>query len=164
MPATPITETTRYFSRGVTKCYFLTTVADTVVGPTRAELDAGTDLSPEIMEIEGWTVESQSIETPDLATEFTGSIPGSTSADDSSITFYASEDGVDVRTLLPRGTPGFVVWLDGGDVAANLMDLYPVRVASQGKTRTVDDDAATIVINFSITREPTENIAVPPLV
>ena len=161
MPATPIDVTQRYFARGITKAYFLTTVASLSTGPTRVELNAGKDLSPEIAAIDGWQVQGDNIETPDLATEFTSKIPGPTSVDDSSITFYASEDGVDVRTLLTRGTSGYIVWLDGGDVEDNLMDVYPVRVMSQGKARSLDDDAVTIEIQFAITREPVENLSVP---
>ena len=157
----PLPASQRYFKRGTSVCKFLTTIADLAAGPTRAELTAGTDLSHEIAEVDGWTVTSESIETPDLGSEFTSSIPGSTSADDSSITFYESIDGEDVRALLPRNTNGYVVWMDGGDVPGYLMDVFPIRVASQGKTRSTDDDAATIVINFSITREPVENLTIP---
>jgi hypothetical protein len=159
-----ITPSERYFARGTSICRFLTTIASLSTGPTRAELTAGTNLSGEIAEIDGWNVESGSIETPDLASEFTSSIPGSTSAEDSSITFYQSIDGVDVRALLPRNTNGYIVWMDGGDVEDYLMDVFPVRVASQGKTRTNDDEAATVAINFAITREPVENLAIPATV
>lgn len=159
--ATAINATSRFFARGVSKCYFLTTVANLSTGPTRSELTAGQDLTNEIADLDGWTVEGEDIETPDLGTEFTSKIPGPTSVDDSSITFYADETGDDVRTLLTRGTAGFIVWLDGGDVAGSPMDTYPVRVKSQGKSRSLDDDAMTIEISFSITREPVENLVVP---
>lgn len=161
MTATPIQRSSRYFNRGTTKCYFLPTIQDENAGPTRQELDAGKDLSPEIAEIEGWTVSSEMIETPDLATVHTGSIPGSSTSEESSITFYADVTGEDVRTLLPRGTEGYIVWLDGGDVEGSPMDVFPVRVASQSKARTLDDEAATIVVNFAIPREPLENLTVP---
>jgi hypothetical protein len=135
-----ITASERYFARGTSVCRFLTTIASLSTGPTRAELTAGTNLSGEIAEIDGWNVESGSIETPDLASEFTSSIPGSTSAED------------------------YIVWMDGGDVEDYLMDVFPVRVASQGKTRTNDDEAAKVAINFAITREPVENLAIPATV
>ena len=95
MTATAINATARFFARGVSKCYFLTTVADLATGPTRTELDAGQDLTPEIADLDGWLVEGEDIETPDLGTEFTSKIPGPTSVDDSSITFYADATGDD---------------------------------------------------------------------
>lgn len=160
MPATPIASTSRYFNRGTTKVIFCSTVSNKSA-PTRAEINAGTDLSGEVADVDGWTVESESIETPDLGTVFTSSIPGSTSADDSSLTMYLDVGGVDARTLLPRNTAGFILWMDGGDVAGRKVDVYPVRVMSQGKARTTDDDAATMEIGFSITSEPAENVTIP---
>lgn len=162
MPATPITKATRYFRAGIDKVYFVTTVADYVgVGPLRTELNAGKDLSPDIAEISGWTVAGNNIETPDLASEFTSSIPGRTAADESSLTMYASEDGADVRTVLPRGTAGYVVFMDGGDVEDNTMDVYPVRVTSLGKVRSLGDEAATLTVTFAITSVPNEDVPIP---
>lgn len=158
--ATPIEATNRYFNRGLTKCYFVPMIADKEA-PTRTELDAGTDLSPEISEIDGWIVSSETIETPDLATPYTGSIPGSTSAEDSSLTLYADTGGMDARTLLPRGTSGFIVWMDGGDEPDGLMDVFPIRVSSVGKTRSTDDEAATLEVQFAVPREPAENVTIP---
>lgn len=160
MTATPITASTRYINKGVTRCIVLPAISD-ITAVTRSEINAGTDISTETSEFDGWMIESASVETPDLASTFTGSIPGSTTADDSSITTYADVGGTDVRQLLPRGTNCYVVWMDGGDVPGRPMDVFPVRVGSLGKNRSVDDDPATIKINFNITREPAENVIIP---
>ncbi|MGH3094566.1 MAG: hypothetical protein ACRDMV_01030, partial [Streptosporangiales bacterium] len=135
MVASAVIPATRYFRAGIDKCYFLTDIAATTYQPDRSELDAGQDISKWIMEINGFTVESANIETPDLASEFTSNIPGPTSVGDSSLTLYASKDGVDARSVFPRGTDGFMVFLDGGDTADNPMDVFPVRVGSLGKVR-----------------------------
>lgn len=163
MAATPITQATRYFAAGISKCYFVSTIAD-YSAPTRAELDAGTDLSPEIAAIEGWMVTGSAIDTPDLATRYTGNIPGRTSSEESNITFYASQDGVDVRAELPRDTSGFIVWMDGGDVDGNFMDVFPIRVMSNTQQRSIEDEAARRQVAFSIPREPAEGVAIPAAV
>ena len=75
---------------------------------TRAEINAGTDLTAEIAEMSGFTVTSDSVDTPDLSNRFTAKIPGRITADDSSISFYASSTSADVRTVLPRDTAGYV--------------------------------------------------------
>jgi hypothetical protein len=161
MAATPIASTTRYINPGVTKVYYCATISDRSA-PTRAELDAGTDLSGEINAVDGFTVTGDDVETRDMATTFTSKIPGRTSADDSSITFYADVTGTDARALLPRGTNGFIVFLDGGDVAGSLMDVYPIRVKSVGKPRSAEGtDPATVEIQFSITAEPAEDVTIP---
>lgn len=162
MPATPITSAVRYYRRGVTKVSWVPTIADKS-SPTRTELDAGTELSLEVGEIEGWQVTSNVIETPSLGSLFDAKINGSITADDSSLTMYASQSGEDVRTLLTRGSNGFIVWMDTGDTATELMDVFPVRVLSQGKMRTLDD-AAKIQVQFAVTSEPAENVAIPATV
>ena len=161
MAPPPINAHTRYVARSKTKCYWVPTIAN-VQAPTRAELDAGIDLSPQLMDVDGWQVESESVETPNLADAFTGSIPGSTSADDSSVTMYSDRNGADIRAILQRDDPGNVVWLHGGDIPGNAtMDVFPVRVGSLGKTITLDDDASSIEVGFNITDEPAENITIP---
>src|SRR5690554_4879036 len=100
MAATPLNPTTRYIPPGVRQYYFVPTIADKNA-PTRTELDAGTDLTGEIAEVSGFQATSESVDTPDLLSRFTSRVPGRITADDSSITFYASQDSDDVRTLLP---------------------------------------------------------------
>jgi hypothetical protein len=152
---------TRYKARGVTPCYWVPTIANPAA-PTRAELDAGINLSKQVMAVDGWAVESKPIETPDLYTDFTGTIPGGTSAEDSSLTMYSDKNGADIRAILPRDTAGNIVWLHGGDVPGNAtMDVYPVRVSSLGKTITLDDDASSIKVNFSVSDVPRENLVIP---
>lgn len=159
MAATPITSSTKYYRRGVTEVVWVPTIA-VKSAPTRAELNAGTALSLEVGEVNGWQVTSEVKETPVLGSLFNAKINGPISADDSSLTLYASQNGQDVRTLLPRGTNGYVVWLDEGDTAGQTMDVFPVRVLSQTKVRDMDD-AAKITVQFAVTSEPAENVAIP---
>ncbi len=159
MAATAITASVRYFRPGTTKVYWVTTMADYTT-PTRAELDAGTDLSGEIAEVSGWSATSESIDTPDLGSRFTSKIPGAITADDSSLTLYMSKSGTDVRTLLERDTAGFVVWMDEGDTESGLMDVFPATVASAPKQRGLGE-AARIQVQFTVTSEPAENVSIP---
>lgn len=162
MPATPIVQSTRYIDKGVTKCYFLSTIAATNLAPTRAELNAGSDFSRELVDLTGWTVAGVQIETPDLATPFTAKIAGSTQSEDSSLTLYTSKNGTDVRSVVSRGTTGYVCWMDGGDISGNKMETFPVVVTSVGLVRNIPgQEAAKIRIDFAITREPAQSITVP---
>jgi hypothetical protein len=161
MAAPEITASVRYFDPETTKCVYLPTIAATNLVPTRAEINAGTDLSPEIAEVSGFTVTSEEINTPDMGSRFTSKIPGRTSAEDSSITFYADESGNDVRTVLPRDTTGYILWADGGDVAGNKGQVFPIRVRSVGQLRSVGDEAHRVQTQFSITSEPNEDVTIP---
>jgi hypothetical protein len=151
----------RYIDAGVTKIFYLPACANPSA-PTRAEITAGTDLSDQIASAAGWQLQGAEVETPDLGSTFNSKIPGKTSVDDSSLTFYADLSGDDVRSVLPRGTTGFIFIADGGDVPGNKADNYPVRVRSVGKARTVEGTSAKVLtVSFSITSEPAEDVPVP---
>jgi hypothetical protein len=158
MTALPTTE--RFFAPEISKAFFATALADPEAY-TRAEVDASTDLTDEIADLAGWNVTSAMIATPDLGSRFNKQIGGRTSADASTITFYASRNGDDVRKVLPRGTRGYVIFMDGGDVPAQPSDVFHVEVTSVGKVRTVGDSAFQITISFAILNAPAEDVAIP---
>jgi hypothetical protein len=159
MPASPMTSSTRYFRPGVTQVSYVPTIA-TQSAPTRAELNAGTALGGEISAIEGWQVTSNFLDSPDLASTFISKVASSTAADDSSLTFYASVNSIDVRSLLPRGTTGYIVFLDESDTAGRKMDVFKIIVAAAPKQRDLDS-LAQIQVQFSVVAAPSENVTIP---
>jgi len=163
MAATPLSATTRYFPVGVRQYYFVTSIASKTA-PTRAELNAGTDLTGEIVSVTGFTTSSNPVDAPDLKSRFTGQVTGMITADASSMNIYLDEESVDVRSVLPRDTVGFVVQFPEGDdegvSGTKTMDVFPVKVSSASKDTTTTDPGQ-IVISFVITSEPAENILVP---
>lgn len=160
MPATPITPATRFFRPGITKVSWIVSISNKNA-PTRGELNAGLDLSQDVADIAGWMVSGAKIDTPDLNSRFVSSIPGLIQADESSITYYTSPVGTDVRSLMPRDTDGFVVWLDGGDVTGRKMDVFPVRVLSVGKERKMGTEPARLTIQYAVTSIPAEDVTIP---
>lgn len=157
--STPITASVRYYRRGTTKVLWVPTIANKN-SPARAELNAGTALEGETGAMSGWQTTSGTVPTPALGSRFTPVVGGEITAADSSLTFWASKTGVDVRSLLIREAPGFIVWMDEGDVVGRTMDVYPVTVTSQAKVRELDQ-AAQIMAQFAITSEPAENVTIP---
>ena len=158
MAAIPTSE--RFFAPEISKVYFATAIVNKAAY-TRAEVTAAQDLTKEIAEISGFSVSSGMIDTPDLGSRFTSQIGGRTSVEASSITFYADKAGDDVRSVLPRGTKGFLIFMDGGDVAASKSDVYPVEVTSLGKVRATGDTAAQLTVSFAVTAPPAEDVAIP---
>ncbi|MGW0599962.1 phage tail tube protein [Streptomyces sp. NPDC002776] len=157
--STPINASVRYYRRGTTKVLWVPAIANKN-SPTRAEINAGTALEGETGAMSGWQTTSGTVPTPALGSRFTPVVGGEITAADSSLTFWASKNGTDVRSLLIREAPGFIVWMDEGDVAGQTMDVYPVTVTSQAKVRELDQ-AAQIMAQFAITSEPAENVTIP---
>lgn len=159
MAAPNITATQRYFAPGVTRIVFAASVS-TITSVSRSEINAGTDLSNEVVEVDGWSVNANLLDAPDLGHKFNSKVSGRTEADNSSITMYQSKTTSDARTLLPRGTTGFILIMWGGDVSGRRMDVYPVECASVGKA-IPDNKASDMRFMFAITSEPAEDIVIP---
>jgi hypothetical protein len=159
MPATPLTPTIRYFPPGLRKVYWVPTIGN-YLAPTRAELNAGIDLSAEVAAMSGWSVTSASVDVPDMGSRFTSQVPGRLTSATNDITCYTSQNSNDARTLLLRDTNGFVVLLWEGDVVGNKMDIFPVRVMSQAMDTTVDN-AGTCVFSFAASKIPASNVVIP---
>lgn len=159
MSATPITAVERYWRQGVSKVIWCPTLAN-YLSPTRSEINAGIDLSNEISANSGWEVTSNTADTIALGSTFTGKIPSDTTAGDSSLTFYSDAASVDVRGIFQRGVRGYIIWMDEGDVAGQLCDVFPVRVTSMPKQRDIAA-VAQIMANFAVPRQPAENVTIP---
>lgn len=159
MPATPLGVAERFSALSGLEIVFVPVITSATGAATRAEINAGTDLTSEIMEWEGFTTTTETIETPDL-TRFVGKIPGRISAEDSSITMYADRGGEDVRSVLPRDTIGYLLWMDSGDTPASKMDVYPIQVNSLSKVRSMDN-ATVLTVSVSMTRIPFEDVVIP---
>lgn len=162
MVTTKLPATERFFQPEISKVYFALAIAN-IRAVTRPELDAATDLTDEIADLSGWNITSGQINTPDLGNRFVSSITGRTQTDASSLTVYASLDGDDARTVLPRGTKGFLIFADGGDVEDYPCDIFPVEVSSVGKIRSTGDQGFQLTIGFAIKKPPAEDVPLPAL-
>lgn len=162
MPTPALITSDRYTSLDNTRVYWLPSIAAVNLTPTRTEMNNGIDLTDEINDWAGWTLARADLATPDLGHLFEGSIPGKMTSEQSSLTFYASKDGHDIRDTLSIDTEGFIMFCDGGDIGGNSADVYPVKVKSLPKQRSVNGEAADkIMAQFSITRQPAENVTIP---
>ncbi|MFE7111758.1 hypothetical protein ACFU98_29440 [Streptomyces sp. NPDC057575] len=152
----------RFNRKGVTKILFAETIAAVDYMPTLVEITGATDYTKAVAAVEGFALENQEIETPDMASTFVAKIPGDDSATDSSLTFYEDDIKDDVETDLAKGTTGFIIICRKGKTASTKgMDVHPVRVASNSPAITADNEAAKIMVKFSITDRPLLNATVP---
>lgn len=159
MAATPITKVTRYYPKGVLKWSWVPSIANKN-SPTRSELNAGTDISPDLAGWEGWTTTSEFKDAPDVNSRFTPKVPGGVTAEDSSLTMYIDPSGADSRQLMPKDASGFVVRFGGGDVPGRKMSVFPVTVGSISTPYEIDE-VPVATFSFAITAEPAEDVTVP---
>jgi hypothetical protein len=159
MPASNITASTRYYRPDVSTIVFASAVANKN-SPTRAEINAGTALENEIAEVAGFSVQSATVDTPDLGSRFISQVDGDITVEDSSITFWASSNSTDVRGLLPRGTVGFLLFMDESDTSGRRGYTFPIKVTSTSPIRE-RDGGARVTVSFAVTSEPGEYWVVP---
>jgi hypothetical protein len=158
---TQIPESTRFYAPPVTKYRWLPAIAAATFVPVYAEWDAGTDLSDEVAEVNGFTVTDEAIATPGLSS-FTGSVPGRTSVDRSSIAFYADLAGQDVRTVLDEGDEGFLCICPAGDAAGKLMSVFKTRLGAFGEPFPVTgSNAHQLIVPVHILRKPARDVVIP---
>lgn len=159
MAAPAIGASSRYIPEGVTHFYFIAAIAN-YLSPTRSELNAGTDLTPEIAAAGDWAINGNAVPAGDLASKFDVQIDGKTSMGTTTLDMYADSTSTDVRTLLPRGTNGYVVKFPEGDVTGRKMDVFPIRVLAQPKPTNMGNPSV-ISLQFVVTKTPAENVTVP---
>lgn len=161
MVAPNIAPISPYTSRGKTRVYWVEDFADPNV-PTRAELDAGVDLSTILNDYKGFSVKSSQIDVVTLASRTTGTIAGEKKPEDASIMLLMDQKGVDARVLIEEDNEGFIVWLFGGDKEGNIMDVWPVSCSAQVPMPSVKGNEPDICdFQFACPTEPARNIAVP---
>lgn len=155
----------RFIRRGITKILWLHRIHALSKVPARAELSApnATELTKAVSDVEGWALTNEAIETPDMASTFTSSIPGEDKAESSSFTFYEDKVSDAIEQLLPKGAEGYVVLLRKGDVPdSRSMDVFPVQVASRSAQYSTGNEAAKFQVTYTITAPPVLDAVVPP--
>ncbi len=144
----------RFFRRGRTRVYWVPTIASATLVPTTAEVTAGTNLTPSIAGMEGFSFQNSPIPTPDLASTFTTNIPGEDTADNPQLTFYEDTATNTLQTTVAKGTEGYIAIFYAGTAGASpaAADKAEVwKVISTGPTReyTVGNDPARWMARFT---------------
>lgn len=151
MPATTLQATVRYLPPGIRQVYKVPTFADPS-NPTLAELDAGTDITDEIVDggITGFSYTPSQVDAGDVGSKLTKQVKGRTALDAPSLNLYLSEDydgttTKDARDLWADDEAGFVVIFPEGNHPGLTMNTYAVTTLS-----TVVDPDTTKVANCTV--------------
>ncbi|MGW3101312.1 phage tail tube protein [Streptomyces sp. NPDC001100] len=153
---------TRFLRRGISKILWATEINDPKY-PSRREITNAFVLTDAVSDIEGWALENEPIETPDMGSTFNSSIPGNDKAESSSLTFYEDRFSDAIEQQLPKGAEGYVVLLRKGDLpGSRSVDVFPVQVATRAATYSTGNEAAKFKVDYTITDEPSLDRPVPP--
>lgn len=160
MAPTPLVPTDRYVPDGLTVAYWVEAIAD-ISDPSRGEIDAGTDLTAELAAIEGWNLQSEGRDVQAAGEAFRSRVAGTIDVDGSALLLYADRSGDEIMSLFVRGTDGHILFLHGGDVEGNPMDVWPVSVAAASRALRIGGEPVRIQVQFVVTRQPALSVAAP---
>ena len=159
MAGTPLAATVRFIEPATAQYYWVPAIANTSA-VTAAEINAGTILTGQIAEVNGFSVTSDTVDAPDFASRFVAKIAGKITAEDSSFVFYRSNTSSDVRSLLTRDLTGYVIVAGEGMTPGKKCDVFTVTVTTAAKMHT-DADPAKIQISFALTAVPVVDVTIP---
>lgn len=149
-----------FFRRGVTRIYLVPTI--TMAAPTVAQISAGTEITDSVANIEGFRYSNSRIPIPKMSSDFTPTIRGENTADDSTLTFYEDDASNPLRTTLAKGTQTNVVIFSVGTAGASpaigdKVDIWPVESAATPKEFTMGNDPARWMAELGNTDVPFED-------
>jgi len=150
----------RYFRRGKSKIRFAPTLAS-ATAMTRSEITSSTDLTPQIAEVSGFSFSNSPISVPDLNSTFTSTIAGEDTAEDSSLTFYDDDASSTLRTLMVKGTKGYILLFPYGDVPTKRAEIWPIESTGAADEWSAGNDPARYTVSFGITGPPALNATIP---
>ena len=151
--------THRYYPHGIRKTYWLVATAN-YFSPTRAEMNAGIDLSAEVESMSGFSLAANMVEVPDMGSRFISQIPGALTSPKNQIVYYQDQQSDDIRQIHTNGQTGFIVVLWDGDVSGQLMDVFPVIVAAIAPDSDISK-AGMITVDYAASLVPAINVVIP---
>lgn len=152
----------RFMRKGTAKVFFVPTLAGFPATATAVQVTAGTNLTPQIMEMNGFSFSNNPISTPDMDTRFVTQVTGEDTAEASNLVMYELKGGVDtLKAALPKDAVGFVVVFPAGmagvaPAAADKVEIWPVVISSNVRRYTAGNEAASYQVNFAISLAPVE--------
>lgn len=173
MATPPLVSSTRFTDQANTKVLYLPVIVASNLTPTRAEMNNGVDLSGELNDLGGWTVDAELFDTQNLNSPYRTQAPGILTSPPCWLLLYTSKTGTDVRSVLFPGVVGYIMLADGGDTVGHRAEVYPIVVASIGVVRSMPSTTGSssggsstqypskVRINFAITGNPAQAVTVP---
>jgi len=150
-----------FMRKGITKIWWVPSIASGSLIPTTAEVNAGTHLTAagKIASLKGFSFANNPIDIPDMSQAFVPKISGADQSDDSSIEFYEDKVSNPIYSALVKGTAGYIVIFPKGIAGAtpntgDICDVWPQEIGSRARQYSADNAAAMYLIAFTPTAAP----------
>lgn len=137
--------------------------APAVVGtsPTRAEITAAADVTPQLNGVNGVKLNNAPIAAPNMAERFTPQIDGPDNVDTSTLVLLDDTASSTLRTAMAKGSVGALLLFPYGDVPTKRMEVWRGKTTGVNDEWTVGDEPARVEIGLIFTQTPTQTAVVP---
>ncbi|MEA2703907.1 MAG: hypothetical protein QOD63_1852 [Actinomycetota bacterium] len=149
-----------FIIRGLARVYIVPAVA-VRTAPTRAEINAGTNLTASVAGISGFALENQVREFAPVGAAFTEQRAGVDKVTGPcTLTLYEQKTTATIRAAVVKGSVGFVILVPYGDVVARRCEVWPVRVVT---VATLWETTAAITFRavFAPSAAPSQSAVLP---
>lgn len=148
-----------FYRRGTSKIRSAPAVAGT--SPTRAEINAGIDLSPNTIGVNGFKLSNAPISYSTLDTTFDSQIEGMDTTDASTLDFKDDDVASPVRAALAKGTPVQLILMPYGDVPGKRCEVWRTKSTGVNDDWGMDAKVAAFQVGFAILTVPTQSGIIP---
>lgn len=149
----------KFFRPGVSKVMVLPAIAGT--SPTRAEINAGTDISSHVAGLPGFSLNNERKETPHFGQAFVPTIDGPDKAGDPRIQCWDDDTVTTVRTLLAKGTTTFILLMPYGDVPTKRCEKWQIKSTGVNDDEWSTSDPARFTVSVAILSSPVQSGVIP---
>lgn len=152
----------RFMRKGTTKIWWVATVASPAAA-TVANFTAGTNITKQVNEVNGFSFTNNPISVPDMDSRFSSQVTGEDTAENSNFVMYELKGtpADTIRPLLAKDATGYVAFFYAGlagasPAAGDKYELFPAVISSNVRRYTAGNEAATYVVSITITDVPVE--------
>jgi hypothetical protein len=154
----------RAIRRGIERWFVTPATLASPAAPTRAEINAATEITDSIAAVNGFSLSNSPVTTPDMGSRFDKTVPGIDSAGDSSLNMWDEilDGGTTdpARDVLAKDSELTVIRMPYGDIPTKRCETW--QVTSTGVNDQVDLSAAgQYQVGFSIRAVPEQNAVIP---
>ena len=148
-----------FIHRGVSRILLLPAVAS-LMAPTRAEINAGVNLSSSLAGVGGFALDNAVNEVVPVGSAFVEQVPGVfRTTGPCTLTLYDNLSSAAVRAACAPGFVRYVLLLPYGDVAGRRCEVWTTKIAAASDTW--ENGVALYRVLFAASVFPTQNAVVP---
>jgi hypothetical protein len=154
----------RAIRRGIERWFVTPATLANPAAPTRAEINAATEITDSIAAVNGFSLTANTVTTPDMGSRFDKTVAGIDSAGDSSLNMWDEilDGGTTdpARDVLAKDSQLTVIRMPYGDIPTRRCETW--QVTSLGVNDQIDLSAAgQYQVPFSIREVPEQNAVIP---